>query len=204
MKYGLRSRFYYLKLDLKESIKHNKRRLIALYGWLLAGMAIGIYIGVKIGEKNAPFGMFSELFHLKYEPFSHVWPDFLRFFLFAFLCALCYFLPFPTIYPALAALFFGKYFGQLACVVFLTDSLIASLLSCVLLYIPLLIVGGWLLFRISLKCGEFRLCNGTDPCKNSLKRAGATLLLSLIMYLLLLFLLYVMLCGLIYLIVIAL
>ena len=172
--------------------------------WLIAGVALGVYIGIRVGEKEAPFGMFANLFHLNFAPFSHIGPDLLRFFLFSLLTALAFFLPYPAIYPAIALLFFGKYFGQLTCVVFLTDSFLSALLSALLLYIPLLLIGGWLLFRLSLHGSEFRLSNGVDRCRGTIKRVGICLLKALIAYFFALFFLYVILCGLIYLIVIAL
>ena len=204
MSSAIKYRIFLFLTDFRSCLREERKKLFAAMFWLLAGVALGIYIGIRIGGKESPFGMFAELFHLHFAPFSHVGPDFLRFLLFSVVVALSFFLPHPAIYPAVAIFFFGKYFGQLACVVFLSDPILSALFSVLFLYLPLLLIGGWLLFRLSLHGVEFRLCNGADCCKGTWKRIFVCLLKSVVPYLFCVIFLYLIICGVIYLIVIAL
>lgn len=204
MRCGIKDRIILLKTDVAESFRRERSKLLGGFICLILGIALGVYIGIKVGEKPSPFGIFAKLFHLYFAPFSYIGSDFLRFLLFSVIASLSFFLPYPRVYPVLALFFFGKYFGQLSCVVFLSDSLISALLSILLVYLPLSIVGGYLLFRISLAAQDFRLSNCADFCRKSVVSELLFLLKILLSYFLILFLLYVILCGVIYLVTIAL
>jgi len=204
MKYTLKSRFFLLKKDISSAIRANRKGVILGTILLLLGVALGIYIGVNIGEKTSPFGIFSALFNLEFAPFSYLLPDFLRFFLFSGLATLAYFLPLPMIYPTIAIFFFGKYFGELACVCFLSDSLFSAILSTLIVYLPLLLIGEAILLAIAIRASSMRLFKGTDRCRTTAKRDVMISLLYLFLYFAVLFILYVLVCGAIYLIMIAL
>ena len=200
----LADRLFLLRSDFLRSLKEERKRLCFYGVFLLAGVILGVFIGIKIGEKESPFGIFALLFHMDFAPFGHLLPDFLRFLFFAVFAGLSYFLPCPKLYPLLSMIFFGKYFGQFACLAFLSDSLIAAFFSLFLVYLPLLVVGGFLLFSIAIYGEDSRLCRGADVCHRSLKRFFHRILLSIVCYFSLLFILYVLLCGTLYLIVISL
>ena len=203
-KCNLKNKVFLFKKDILAALKDQRNRLLFYVVFLILGVVIGVLIGIKVGEKEPPFGVFGNLFHLNFEPFSYIFPDFLRFFFFSILSGLSYFLPCPKLYPSISMVFFGKYFGQLACLVFLTDAPIAAIFSLALIYLPLLLLGGVLLFRVGI-CGEdSRLCRGADSCKASLKSFILSWIFALIAYFILLVLLYVALCGILYLIVISL
>ena len=81
MSSAIKYRIFLFKTDFRSCLREERKKLFAAMFWLLAGVALGVYIGIRIGGKESPFGMFAELFHLHFAPFSHVGPDFLRFLL---------------------------------------------------------------------------------------------------------------------------
>ena len=170
----------------------------------MIGICIGIYVGIKVGEKDTPFGIFACLFGLRFAPFTFLTPDFLRFLLFSIIASLSFFLPCPSLYPAVSLILFGKYFGELACVVFLTDSILSMVLSVLVVYLPLLLVGGSMILFIALKAKNARIRCGASPCLRSVKNELWCLGGCLGIYFTLLFLIYVVVCGVIYLLLIAL
>ena len=196
--------FFLLKNDVFRLLKEKRTHLFLGFTVLLIGVIFGVVIAIKIGEKDTPFGVFASLFDQNYSPFSYLVPDLLRFVLFALLCSLCFFLPIPLLYPTFALLFFGKYFGQLSAVVWLSDPIFPALLSILLIYLPLVFLGGFLLIYLAFTGSEYRLAIGGDPCPITIKRGLITILLSVFAYFALLFFLYVVLCGLLYLLTIAL
>lgn len=204
MKYCLKNRLFLIKKDIGFAVKQNKAKIFFYLGMMLLGVALGIYIGVKVGAKATPFGVFSALFHLEYAPFAYLVPDFLRFLLFLILCLLAYFLPFPKLYPSIATVLVGKYFGEIACVCFQSDSLLSFVLSVALVYLPLLFCAGSLLTVVAIRSNAFRLVDGADRCGKSVKKTLFFAVKTLLVYLLILFLIYVVLCGVLYLILIAL
>ena len=193
-----------MKRDIISAFRSNRKGILLGFSVLLCGVVLGIYIGVNVGKKEAPFGVFAALFHLQFSPFSYLVPDFLRFFLFGVLTLLSFFLPLPFVYPAIALFFFGKYFGEISCVCFLSDTVIAAVLSIAVVYLPLLLVGGGLLLLIALRAREFRLPSGADLCPKNVMKEVFFLLKLLLAYFVCLFLLYVIICGTLYLLVIAL
>lgn len=203
MKCNLKNRIFLIGKDIIREIREDKKRILFFGVFLLLGILLGVYIGIKIGESDPPYSVFAKLFRLDFSPFSYIASGFFRFLLYAIFAALAYFLPIPWIYPAVSIFLFGKYFAQLACIAFLSDSIFAAILSLVLIYLPLLLFGWLLLLRLTSNALESRLCNGPDPCKRSLKSAFICFLTAMILYLLALFLLHLILCGLIYLIAIA-
>lgn len=204
MRYSLRDRFFLLKKDFFTTLSAHKGGVFSGLALLLLGVAVGIYIGSDVGEMEPPFCIFASLFCLKFSPFSFLMPDFLRFLLFSLLSALSFFLPLPMLYPAIAIFFFGKYFGELACVCFFSDPIIPAILSILLVYLPLLVIGGSMLLSIAIKARSSRIKSGVDPCRKSVKGELLYVLTLLAAYFVLLFAIYVLLCGAIYLILIAL
>lgn len=204
MKYSLRNHIFLIKRDFISTLKEHKWGVISGIFLLIGGIVLGIYIGSDVGEKETPFGMFASLFGLEYSPFGYLVPDFLRFLLFAALCFLAFLLPAPMLYPAVAILFFGKYFGEAAYVCFLSDPVIPAILNILLIYIPLLIIGGAMLISVTIKARASRVESGADPCRKSIKRELFYVLTLLLAYFVILFLLDVVICGVIYLVVIAL
>ena len=185
-------------------IREHKAGVISGLVLLLLGTILGIYIGSDVGEMQSPFGIFASLFALEFSPFSFLVPDFLRFLLFSVLSAMSFFLPLPMLYPAIALLFFGKYFGELAYVCFFSDPTIPAILSILLVYLPLLFIGGSMLLSIAIKARTSRIQSGVDPCRKSVKGEISHVLILLAAYFVMLFAIYVVLCGAIYLIMIAL
>lgn len=171
---------------------------------LLCGVALGVYIGVKVGAKDAPFGVFAKLFHMEYAPFAYLGRDFLRFLLFGILASLSFFLPLPLLYPALALFFFGKYFGELACVCFQSDAVVAAMLSLIFVYLPLLFFGATLLLLIAQRVKNYRLNHGANLCICRTKSEIWFFLRLVLAYFVFLFLIYAVFCGALYLLVIAL
>ena len=204
MKYSMRNRIFLIKKDFFFTLKEHKWGVISCSVLLVAGVALGVFIGSDIGEKETPFAMFASLFGLEYSPFGYLMPDFFRFLLFSVLCSLAFFLPMPMIYPAISLLFFGKYFGEAAYVCFLSDPVIPAILTIVLIHIPLLLVGGAMLISITIKARGSRMECGADPSCKSIKREIFYVLSMIVAYFIILFLLYVVICGVIYLIMIAL
>ena len=204
MKNPVKSRLFLLKKDLTFAFRRDRSSILAWSCVLLFGVALGIYIGVTVGEKQPPFGVFGALFNLEFAPFSYLLPDFLRFFAFSLLAMLALILPLPILYPTLALFFFGKHFGEIACVCFLSDSLPAALLSFAVIYLPLLLFGGAFLIFVAHRAKSIRLRCGGTGCPQTLKSEIYLWLKLLVAYFILLFLLYVAVCGILYLIVIAL
>ena len=204
MKYSLGSRLFLFKRDVSFMMGEHRNEVIGGAVFLLFGVGFGIYIGAKVGAKDAPFGIFANLFCLNYAPFSFIVPDFLRFLLFSVVSALSFLLPLPSIYPVVALFFFGKYFGELACVCFLSDSFLAFLLSVLIVYLPLLFFGGSGILLIGLFGKGSRILNGGDPCLKGIVRELIRLGICLAVYFALLFFIYVILCGALYLMMIAL
>ena len=203
MKCSLKSRFYLYKTDLSACIRENRKGLIIKTFFLFLGFAVGIYVGYKIGEMESPYGVFASIFHFDYSPTSWLITDFLRFFLFALLCLLDFFLPPYALYSAISLFFFGKYYGQAVCLSFQSDGFPSACLSLFLVYLPLLLIGGALLMRFSLFSAEYRLCRGADTCPRSLKRAAICIGKVLLGYFIALLFIYLVLCGVIYLTVVA-
>ena len=157
MKNLVKSHLFLLKKDFFIALSQNKRTIASSAVVLALGVAFGVYIGVKVGEKPTPFGVFSSLFHLEFKPFSYIVPDFLRFLLFLGVTALAFFMPLPALYPAVALFFFGKHFGEIACVCFLSDPVFSAVFSIILIYLPLLVVGWGLILSLSLRAKAFLL-----------------------------------------------
>ncbi len=204
MKYTLKDRLFLFKKDVGFAVKQNKSQIIYYLVMLLLGVALGVYIGVKVGAKETPFGVFAALFHLKYAPFSYLVPDLLRFFLFLTVSILACYLPIPKLYPTISLLFVGKYFGEIACVCFQSDSLLSFVLSVAIVYLPLLFCAGVLLTVVALRSISVRLAVGADRCVNTAKKTLFFSLKIFLVYLLILFVIYVVLCGVLYLVMIAL
>ena len=204
MRYSVNNRLFLLKNHFISTMREHRKKCIGEIILLLVGVALGIYIGVKVGAKETPFGFFARLFRLEYTPFRSLFPDFLRFLLFAAIASLAFFLPFPTIYPASALFFFGKYFGEIACVCMISDSIVSSLLSILIIYLPLLLIGSVLILYIAQYAKESRILCGSDPCRKSIWKMLFHAMICIGIYLVVLFLLYVIICGLVYLIVFAL
>ena len=204
MSYSVKNRLFLLKRDAFDLLKRERKGMILGFVILFCGVALGVYIGVRIGAKEAPFGVFASLFHLEFAPFGYLGRDFLRFFLFFILASLCYFLPMPFIYPALALFFFGKHFGEVACVCFQSDTLLAAALSVILVYLPMLLFGGMLLLLLAHRAKLYRMRQGAYLCLQKGKSEALFILKLLFAYFSALFLIYVLLCGALYLLVIAL
>lgn len=203
MKQYCKNRFFLLKKDISAALQRNRKGVIVGVIILLLGVVFGIYIAMNVGEQESPFGVFAALFSLKYTPFKYLIFDFLRFFLFLILASLAFFLPFPSIYPAVALLFFAKHFGEISCVVILSDSLPSAILSILIIYIPLLLSGGTFLIALSIHASEYRLVSGCDPCRHTVRGEIILILSLLLLYLLVLFAIHVIVCGVLYLIMIA-
>ena len=192
------------KTDFLTAFSERKKEIL-LYSIILAlGVSLGIYVGTKVGAKESPFGVFAFIFRSNYIPFPYILREALRFSLFAVIAILSYFLPRYPLYPAFSLFFFGKHFGELSCLVFLSDSVAAAVPTVLFTAIPLLIVGAILLIRISLSALDFRVCNGGFLCSNNLKRAGCILLCSVLIYMTVLIFVYLIFCGLFYLLISAL
>ena len=204
MRYSVQNRFFLLRKDFFSTLKTHKWGVVSGAFLLVVGVALGIFIGSDVGEKEAPFGMFASLFGLDYSPFGYLMPDFLRFLFFSALCSLAFFFPAPMLYPAVALIFFGKYFGEAAYVCFLSDPLIPASLNIILIHIPLLLMGGAMLISVTIKARYSRIECGADLCLKSIKRHMFYLLTLLLAYFMILLLLYVAICGVIYLVMIAL
>ena len=203
MKNLVKSHLFLLKKDFFIALSQNKRAIASSAVVLALGVAFGVYIGVKVGGKPTPFGVFSSLFYLEFKPFSYIVPDFLRFLLLLGVTVLAFFMPLPALYPAVALFFFGKYFGEIACVCFLSDPVFSAVISIILIYLPLLVVGWGLILSLSLRAKAFLLCSGVDPCRSSAKSRLFLFVWHFSAYFLTLFFLYVVLCGVLYLVVIA-
>lgn len=197
----LSTKFLLLKTDFFAVFAERKREILLYSILLLLGVALGIYVGVELGGAEEPFGLFARLFRLDYAPFGYILPELLRFSIFSVIASLSYYLPLYPIYPALALLFFGKHFGELSCLVFLSDSLPAAFSTTLFAAIPFLVLGGILLIRIALYATDFRVCDGGFFTPNNLKRTGYILFCSIVIYLLFLLLVYLIFCGLLYLLI---
>ena len=204
MSYSVKNRLFLLKRDAFDLLKRERKGMILGFVILFCGVALGVYIGVRIGAKEAPFGVFASLFHLEFAPFGYLGRDFLRFLLFFILASLCYFLPMPLLYPALALFFFGKYFGEVACVCFQSDAFLAAAVSALFVYLPLLIFGGMLLLLLAHRAKLYRLRQGAYLCLQKGKSEAIFISKLLLAYFSILFLLYVVFCGALYLLAIAL
>ena len=204
MKYSVKNRLFLLKRDILERWRQERKGLLLGYAILLCGVALGVYIGVKIGAKNPPFGVFAKLFHMEFSPFSYLGYDFLRFLLFCIFASLCFVLPVPLVYPGLALFFFGKYFGEVVCVCFQSDAFVAAMLSAVVIHLPSALLGGTLVLLIAQRAKRYRLSNGADLCIRRIKIEVFFFLKIVLAYFSFLFLLYVVFCGALYFLVIAL
>jgi len=203
MNCSFRHKCFLVKRDFCESVKNHWQLFLHAVIVTMIGIGVGVYIGIRIGERETPFSIFAGLFHLNYQPFSYLLPDLFRFILYTAIASLAFFLPLPIIYPTLAYFFFGKYFGQAACISFLSDSVAAATLSLAIIYLPFVMIGTILFFFVTLKTSEFRLCKGADFHKYSLSKVVICLLKPIALYFFSIFLIYVPICGIIYLLVIA-
>ncbi len=204
MKNPVKSRLFLWKRDLFTACRRNRNSILAWSLVLLFGVGLGIYIGLTVGEKESPFGVFAALFNLEFAPFDYLVPDLLRFLAFSILSMLALFLPLPVLYPTLSLFLFGKHFGEIACVCFLSDGLPAALLSLFVIYLPLLLFGGSLLIFVAHRAKLSRLRYGGSWCQKAIKREILFWLKVHFAYFLVLLLLYVIVCGILYLFVIAL
>ena len=203
MKSNYKNRLFLLKKDISLALERNRNGVIVGVIVLLFGVAFGIYVGMNLDRQESPFGVFATLFSLNFTPFTYLIPDFLRFLLFLIFASMAFFLPLPSIYPMVSLFFFAKHFGEISCVVFLSDTLPSALLSILIVYIPLLLIGGTSLITISIRVKDYRLASGCDPCRRTVRSEILLCLSLLVLYFLLLFALYVILCGVLYLVMIA-
>ena len=199
MKCELRNRLFLLWKDFRTTIRENKFFLTYSALWLALGVGIGIYIGIRIGESVAPISVFGRLLRGDYSPFRYIARDLLRWCLLSNLVFIGYYLTFPRVFSAIALSFYGKYFGQIACVTFLSDTVVAAVLSMIIVYIPLLILGAFLLFRLVLSMERYRTCGRETPNGRSLLRLGSFLAIPFVAYTAFLFACYLVVCGSIYL-----
>ena len=199
MKCSPKTRLFLLKTDLVSCARDHRKEFLVKCLFMLLGVGLGVYIGVKIGANEGPFSVFAKLFCLSYTPFSLLFGDLLRLLFYSILTVLGFFLPPCPLYSSAALFLLGKYYGELACLSFLTDSVLAAVLSLILIYLPLLLIGGVVLMRISLYSSDFRLSCGTERGARSFRKTAGIVGKALLVLLLALFLLYVVLCGVIYL-----
>lgn len=192
------------KTDFLSAFSERKKEILLHLILLILGVGLGVYVGTQIGAKEEPFGVFARIFRSDYAPFYYILRELLRFSIFAVIAALSYFLPCYPLYPTFSLFFFGKHFGELACLAFLSDAVATALPTVLITAIPLLIIGGGLLIRIALLASNFRLCNGGFLRANTLKRAGYILFCSIVIYATLLTIVYLLFCGLFYLLITAL
>ena len=195
MKRCLRTQVLLWKTDFFSFFRDRKKGILLYTTVLLLGVTLGIFVGYKLGEQDAPVGVFALIFHSEFNPFSFLFIETIRFSVLSGLCILCYFLPIWQFYPIFALLLFGKHFGEVACLSFLTDELASFILSLFFLYLPLLLIGGLLLTWIALQEGQYRICNGGFACKSNLKSAFRVFLTAIALYLFLSFIFAVILCG---------
>ena len=190
----------FFKEDVSRCISENRQALILSLVISLLGIGFGVLVAVKLGERESPYCVFAKLFRLSFRPFSFVFPYFLRFSLFVLLAAVGFFLPFSQAFPILAFFFYAKFIGQTAALCFLTDALVSSLLSLLIIYIPLFAIGFFCLFFLFVRISEMKLCHGIPFDRKSLSSVLRYVLTPIIVYFLTLILLFVFLCGVIYLI----
>ena len=195
MKHCLRTQFLLWKTDFFAFFRDRKKDFLIFAGVLTLGVALGVFVGYRLGEQDDPVGVFALIFRSAYHPFSFLFMETLRFAILSGLCILCYFLPIWQIYPTFALLLFGKHIGEVVCLSFLSDSLASCFLSFFFLYLPLLIVGGILLLRIALYEDQYRIANGGFPCKNNVKSALWLYVTTSTVFLILCFLFSVILCD---------
>ena len=204
MKRSFGTKLLLWKTDFFSVFSDRKKDILLYTITLIIGVGVGVYIGIKLGAQEEPFGVISRIFRLKYTPFSYFLSELLRFSVFAFIAEASFFFPCYPLFPAFSLFFFGKHFAESACLAFLSDSITAAILTTFLTIIPLILVGGILLIRIALFAPDFRVCDGGFFCKNNLKRFGYILFCSIVVYLILLFAVYLLLCGILYLLIVAL
>ena len=204
MKCTLGTKLLLWKTDFLSAFSCRRKEILLHIVIASLGIAFGIYFGVKLGEKAQPFCIFARLFRLEYSPFDEIFSEVLRFSIFALIAALSYFLPCYPLYPVFSLFFFGKHFGEIACICFLADSFASALATLLVILLPTLIVGVGLLSWIALHAQEFRVCNGGFIVKSALKKAAKILLSSLVIYAILLFVLHLVLCGSIYILLVVL
>ena len=195
---------FLLKNDFKNYLKRNFKFVILAFVSAILGAALGILIACKIGERIAPFSVFARLFRLSYAPFSYVFSYLLRFFLYLLIASFGFFLPFSAVYPLIALFLYGKFIAQNVAAVFLTDSILSSVLSLVLIDLPLFLLGVFLLAFLYEKVCDLKICYGAPFNAKSISEFLLFILKMSAIYFAALILLFVVVCGVFYLCVVAL
>ena len=187
---------YFLKNDLRRSICENKSLFAVFLVTAFLGAAFGVYVGIKSERPSAPYGVFSCIFYGKYAPFSLIFKEFFRFFLYFCIAFVGGAVLSPVIFGAVGVFFFTKHWSEVATVVLRADAVFGAVLSLILVYIPLLTAGYFLTYLSVLfhraSASPFR--GGVCAAKRvfpTLRYAIGTLAV----YFLFLILIYFILCG---------
>ena len=194
---------FYFEKDMAKSIKENASSFV--FCWIIAciGLAIGVYVAIKIPTFEPPYGIFSYLFRCEYTPFVWLRIFFLRFLLYFLLASVGYVISAPYVFTTGAIILFSKYIGQVMATCYLTDAAVSAIFSIILIYFPIFVVGIFSFFYLLVDMNALKICGGNGFSLKIMAGAGGYLLkIAFIMFLLLL-LLFVALCGVIYLFVVA-
>ena len=162
-----------------------------------------MYVAVRIGEKEAPYGIFSLLFRLEFAPFSWIFTYLLRFLLYLLIAAIGFFVSVPWAFVGAAVFLYAKYFGEIIVLCFLTDAIASAVLSLLLAYLPILLLGVFLYFMLFLKANELKMCGGNPFNGKTLSKTLLFLLRLVLLYFVFCIFIFLAVCGLFYLVIIA-
>lgn len=198
----MRCTAYFIQKDLFRSVKENGQTLLFTFLFAFAGVALGIYVGVKIDPAPAENGIFACLFRLEYTPFAWSWRFFIRFFLYFLLGYLGYFLLHPWLFGGIGVFLFSKYICEIATLCLRCDSLFSALCSLLIVYLPLFLLGVFLFFYLILDMLGQRSCKASFTRRRIMQTVGRFFGL-LAIYFSICLLLFVAVCGILYLIAVA-
>lgn len=198
----MRCTAYFIQKDLFRSVKENGQTLFFTFLFAFAGVALGVYVGVKIEPSPVENGIFACLFRLEYTPFAWSSRFFVRFFPYFLLGYLGYFLLHPWILGGIGVFLFAKYMSELATLCLRFDSLFSALCSLFLIYLPLFLLGVFLFFYLIIDMLEKGSCQVSFTLRRIMQTVGRFFGL-LAIYLTICLLLFVAVCGILYLIAVA-